>query len=50
MIFGGWPAAGMMVGAEMSFAIVRNYSQRLQSAIDFFSTRALDSPDKIALA
>jgi hypothetical protein len=38
----------MTVGAEMSFAIVRNYRQRLPSAIDFFSTSALDSPDKIA--
>jgi hypothetical protein len=40
MIFGGWPAAGITVGAEMSFAIVRNYSQNRCRAIDFFSTGA----------
>ncbi len=49
MIFGGSPAAGMMVGLEMSFAIGKNYSQNQRRAIDFLSTRKLNS-FKIAFA
>jgi len=45
MIFGGCPAAGITEGAEISFAIMRNYSQKQRGAIDFFSNRKLDSPD-----
>jgi len=47
MIFGGSPTAGMTVGVEIRFAIVGNYSQKRSSAIDFFSTRELNSPNKI---
>jgi hypothetical protein len=45
MIFGGWPAAGITVGAEINFAMDKNYNHIWRCAIDLFSTRELDSPD-----
>jgi hypothetical protein len=48
MIFGGWPAAGITVGAEINFAMDKNCSQIWRCAIDLFSTRELDSPDTIS--
>jgi hypothetical protein len=48
MIFGGRPAAGMTVGADINFAMGKNYNQIQRCAIDLFSTRELDSPDKVA--
>jgi hypothetical protein len=47
MIFDGSPAAGIMVGIGISFAILKNYRQNQFGAIDFFSTRELDSSDKV---
>jgi hypothetical protein len=36
MIFGGLPAAGMTVGAEMIRAISKNYMEKRLRAIEFF--------------
>ena len=42
MIFGGWPAAGITVGAEMSFATIDNYIQTQLVAIEvWFGTQSL---------
>jgi hypothetical protein len=50
MIFGGWPAAGITVDPEMSFATARNYRQNQGGAIDFLSIRELDSREIISRA
>jgi hypothetical protein len=38
IIFGGSPAAGMTVGAEMIRAIAKNYMEKRLRAIEFFSS------------